>query len=154
MIYHNIVGTKFPAIYVDDRQLGYLKYCNVRVKAWSLSAGGKALELFTSAINGKSEAVELIFSGSTKLENRMDVELNSVNGWMFKNDSVCSALIVNYGNVDCKVAVPHELLKMTLTTYSGDLKNYVVDNDELYIESERLNTKLIQLPPYSISVIK
>ncbi|BDC99175.1 hypothetical protein [Persicobacter psychrovividus] len=143
---HNLVGGLFGQIYTKGFNTG---------KPYELTAGGVATSLFSTAIEGKTTAIPMEVKDQVFLENDKGERFEGLQVYAFTNEAnERSAILINFSANYKSLQKPDLFTGLNGTIYNQELAQNVVGWESLKSEKVLANHPNIELPPFSICILK
>ena len=155
ILYHNIFGNLFAAIYESDHEFDYLLNEKIISKPGTLSAGGLMMALYAQVSKGMTTATQLNFANGPTLANDRGETVPGLIGWQFSDAKTAKkrTLLVNQSFQNQAVDAALFPRNAPFRQYYAPLATYVQGAESLQTTSGRV-AQTIQLPPFSITLIE
>lgn len=152
IMYHNIYGNLFAAVYQNETEFDYLLNEKITSKPGTLSAGGLMMNFYAQAARNMTSATPVTFDNALVLANDRGENVAGLVGWQFANGAKKRTLLINQTAQGQTIATSSPGADATFRQYHAPLATYVQGAESLRQNNGQL-AKTLSLPPFSITII-
>ena len=152
ILYHNIFGNLFAAVYQNDHEFDYLLNEKITSKPGTLSAGGLMMNFFAQAARDMASATPILFDNAPTLTNDRGKKVAGLVGWQFANGTKKRTLLINQTAQEQTVTTADLGVGTGFRQYHASLATYVQGAESLQ-QSKGTVAQTLALAPYSITII-
>lgn len=153
ILYHNIFGNLFAAVYQNDHEFDYLLNEKITSKPGTLSAGGLMMNFYAQAARDMTSAAPVRFDNAPTLANDRGEKVAGLVGWRFANETKKRTLLINQTAQVQTVATSALGAGAAFRQYHAPLATYVQGAESLQ-QSKGLVAQTLSLAPFSITIIE
>ena len=152
ILYHNIFGNLFAAVYQNDHEFDYLLNEKITSKPGTLSAGGLMMKFFAQAAQDMTSAAPVRFDNAPVLANDRGEPVAGLVGWQFANGTKKRTLLINQTAQQQTVAAASLGTGAAYRQYYAPLALYVQGAESLQQRKGQV-AQTLSLSPYSVTII-
>ena len=152
IIYHNIFGNLFAAVYQNDHEFNYLLNEKITSKPGTLSAGGLMMNFYVQAARDMTSAAPVMFANAPTLANDRGEKVAGLVGWQFADGTRKRTLLINQTAQEQLVTAATLGVGAAYRQYHAPLATYVQGAESLQ-QTKGTVAQTLSLSPFSITII-